>query len=91
MKKGEHVWKEKSVYFRKCKDKRDVLCITRGNHPKINMVSLRKSNDIASASMSDIDRYYIIPRLKIYPLVQEASIPFFKYLSMELLLHLLEE
>uniref|UniRef100_A0A1A9V034 DDE_Tnp_1_7 domain-containing protein n=1 Tax=Glossina austeni TaxID=7395 RepID=A0A1A9V034_GLOAU len=80
LKKGEHIWRRQgNVYISKWKDKRDVLCITTHNHPKLIDVhnkygtSKKKPIEIANynANMSGIDRcdqiiaYYSSPKKSI--------------------------
>lgn len=77
LKRGEHIWRRnKHVYVSKWKDKRDVLCITTKNHPKIvsttNKYGIKKNKpqeiEDYNTFMSGIDRsdqmvsYYSCPR-----------------------------
>jgi len=53
LKRGEYVWRRnKNVYVSKWKDKRDMLCITTKNHPKIvsttNRYGVEKNKPIDS-------------------------------------------
>ncbi|CAK9818704.1 PiggyBac transposable element-derived protein 4 [Anthophora quadrimaculata] len=80
LKRGEHIWRRQgNVYVSKWKDKRDVLCITTENHPKIINVQnkhgvwTKKPIEVANynANMSGIDRcdqmisYYSSPKKSI--------------------------
>lgn len=77
LKRGDHIWRRnKNVYVSKWKDKRDVLCLTTKNHPKIipskNKYGILKNKPAEIVDynncMSGIDRsdqmvsYYSSPR-----------------------------
>ncbi|XP_025200925.1 piggyBac transposable element-derived protein 4-like [Melanaphis sacchari] len=77
LKRGDHIWRRnKYVYVSKWKDKRDVLCLTTKNHPKIipskNKYGILKNKPAEIVDynnyMSGIDRsdqmvsYYSSPR-----------------------------
>lgn len=80
LKRGEYVWRSnKNVYMSKWKDKRDVLCTTTKNNPKIvstiNRYGFEKKNKPIEIKdyndfMSDVDRsdqivsYYSYQRKK---------------------------
>lgn len=80
LKRGEYTWKRQNeIYISKWKDKRDVLCITTGFHPKISETTnrfgkkLMKPSEIIAYNnnMSGVDRcdqmvsYYSSPRKTI--------------------------
>uniref|UniRef100_A0A1A9VAJ7 PiggyBac transposable element-derived protein domain-containing protein n=1 Tax=Glossina austeni TaxID=7395 RepID=A0A1A9VAJ7_GLOAU len=52
-KKAEHIWRRQgNVYINKWKDKRDVICITTENHPKL--IDVHKKYDISKKKPIEI-------------------------------------